>query len=61
MDFSGRLDTLIATLAENPWSYQVDGHVDADNEHGIPHRTTYTCTLSTADGEAWTLDDLVMS
>ncbi|WP_435610881.1 hypothetical protein [Streptomyces sp. C10-9-1] len=44
-----------------PWKYEVTGVVDSQNAFGATVRSTYTCTVSTKDNSAWTLDDMQLT
>lgn len=61
-EFSGPSATDRTTLNDTqPWQFKVEGHVDSDNAFGASKRNTYTCTVSTKDGDQWTLDDMQMN
>lgn len=60
--FSGVTETDRTTLNDTqPWKFKIEGHVDSDNSFGASKRNTYTCTVSTKDGDQWTLDDMQMT
>lgn len=46
------------TAAGGPTTWTVGGYVDAENGFGAQIRSDFTCKVSSADGDSWTLEDI---
>jgi hypothetical protein len=59
LKFSGVSSTKIEVLhKDTPWQYKVTGYIDSQNDFGAYKRNSYVCTVTTANGDSWHLNEL---